>query len=305
MSEEKKDVDDDMEDRDDEEDGEQEAWQTTGKFPKLQMSSDEFQAWCKPYMNSLIVKLLGKTFGVGLMRHRMERMWSQKPIRVTPLNNGYFIVSFSSKEDRDFALQEGPWMIGDHYLLVQRWRPNFNPWKADQQKRIAVWKRIPDLPAELYNVESLRRIGNLVGKTLKIDRTTAFSEKGSFARICVEVDLQRSLLPAFHHFGEDHKILYEGLHLICFQCGKYGHHREHCLLKDEVKGTSEKEAASEEKAEEKQNEGESYTSEIPKAAIPEMEVKNSEIFGPHMIVKREFRRRSTITTIGISQNGKS
>ena len=58
------------------------------------------------------------------------------------------------------------------------------------------------------------------------------------------------------------------IHLICFQCGKYGHHREHCLLKDEVKGTSEKEAASEEKAEEKQNEGESYTSEIPKAAIP-------------------------------------
>ena len=125
-------------------------------------------------------------------------------------------------------------MIGDHYLLVQRWRPNFNPWKADREKRIAVWIRIPDLPSELYNVESLRRIGNLVGKTLKIDRTTTLSEKGSFARICVEVNLEKPLLPAFHHFGEDHQILYEGLHLICFQCGKYGHHKDHCSTKSEV-----------------------------------------------------------------------
>ena len=110
---------------------------------------------------------MGKTFGVGFMRQRMERMWGHKTIRATPLNNGYYIVSFSSKEDRDFAMQEGPWMIGDHYLLAQRWRPNFNPWKADREKRIAVWIRIPDLPSELYNVESLRRIGTLVGKTLK------------------------------------------------------------------------------------------------------------------------------------------
>ena len=96
------------------------SWQKTGKFPKLSMTADEFQMWCKPYLNSLIVKLMGKTFGVGFMRQRMERMWGHKTIRATPLNNGYYIVSFSSKEDRDFALQEGPWMIGDHYLLVQR-----------------------------------------------------------------------------------------------------------------------------------------------------------------------------------------
>ena len=72
-------------------------------------------------MNSLIVKLLGKSFNVGFIRLRMERMWALKePMRVTPFNNGYFLVSFSSKDDRDYALQEGPWMIADHYLLVRR-----------------------------------------------------------------------------------------------------------------------------------------------------------------------------------------
>ncbi|KAI9121670.1 hypothetical protein K1719_008703 [Acacia pycnantha] len=136
------------------------------------------------------VEILGKTVNVGFMRLRMERMWASKgPMRVTTLNNGYFLVLFSSTEDRDFALQEGPWMIADRYLLVQHLRPNFNPWRADSQKRVAVWVRIPDLPHELYNVESIRRIGNMIGRTLKIDRTTAFSEKCGFARVCVEVDL--------------------------------------------------------------------------------------------------------------------
>ncbi|KAK4283752.1 hypothetical protein QN277_000672 [Acacia crassicarpa] len=167
-----------------------ESWHRTGKLPKLQVSAEEYDAWCKPFRNSLIVKLLGKTVSVGFMRFRMERMWALKgPVRVTPLSNGYFLVLFSSTEDRDYALQEGPWMIADHYVLVQRWLPNFNPWKAEYQKRVPVWVRIPDLPHKLYNVESIRRIGNMIGKTLKIDQTTAFFEKGGFARMYVEVDL--------------------------------------------------------------------------------------------------------------------
>ena len=58
-------------------------------------------------------------------------------------------------------------MIEDHYLLVQRWRPNFNPWKADLQRRIAAWIRIPVLPLEFFNAESLHMLGNLIGKTLE------------------------------------------------------------------------------------------------------------------------------------------
>ncbi|XP_028769767.1 uncharacterized protein LOC114727234 [Neltuma alba] len=206
----------------------EEHWSKSGRFPSLKFSDTQYEAWCKPFRNSLIVKLMGKSFGESFMQQRLERMWGrpQSPIKVMPLSNDYSIVSFFSAKDRDYALQEGPWMIGDHYLLVQRWRPNFNPWRADQQKRIAAWIRIPDLPVKLYNVESLWQLGNLVGRTLKIDRTTAFSEKGGFARICVEVDLEKPLLPAFMHFDEVHKILYERLHLICFRCGQYGHHKE-------------------------------------------------------------------------------
>ncbi|KAI9117180.1 hypothetical protein K1719_011346 [Acacia pycnantha] len=117
-------------------------------------------------------------------------MWKpQQPLKVVHLSNGYYIVSFSNKEDRDYAFSKGPWMIDDHYLLVQCWRPNFNPWRADRHRKIAVWVRIPDLPMEFCTVESLGLIGNMIGKIVKIDRSTSIYEKGGFARICVEIDL--------------------------------------------------------------------------------------------------------------------
>ncbi|KAI9088270.1 hypothetical protein K1719_029991 [Acacia pycnantha] len=102
-----------------------------GKPGALKFSAEEYTAWCLPWMNSLIIKVLGASFPTYLIRDRVNRMWRPKdPLKIIPLNNGYYIVSFSNKEDKEYAFQEGPWMIEDHYLIVQRWRPNFNPWKV-------------------------------------------------------------------------------------------------------------------------------------------------------------------------------
>ncbi|KAI9115273.1 hypothetical protein K1719_013592 [Acacia pycnantha] len=102
-----------------------------GKPGHLKFSADEYSTWCLPWMNSLIIKVLGASFHTYLIRDRINRMWRPKdPLKLIPLSNVYYIVSFSNKEDKEYAFQEGPWMIEDHYLIVQQWRPNFNPWKA-------------------------------------------------------------------------------------------------------------------------------------------------------------------------------
>ncbi|KAI9083255.1 hypothetical protein K1719_034787 [Acacia pycnantha] len=199
---------------------------------KIEVYYQEYAAWCMPWMNSQIIKILGANFPTYVIRDRINRMWRPKyPLKLIPLSNGYFIVSFSNKEDRAYAFQEGPWMIEDHYLTVQRWRPNFNPQKADLQCNIAAWVRLPDVPFEFYNVESLRRIGNKIGKMIKVDRSTSIYDKGGFARICVEIDLKKPLLPSYLVFGEERSIIYEGLHQVCFECGQYGNQKSVCPTK--------------------------------------------------------------------------
>ncbi|KAI9124212.1 hypothetical protein K1719_005512 [Acacia pycnantha] len=201
------------------------------------MNEKETQALWRTRMKKRIRRLddwrvhlvLGASFPTYVIRDRINRMWRPNdPLKRIPLSNGYYIVSFSNKEDREYAFQEGPWMIEDHYLTVPRWRPNFNPWKADFQCIIAAWIRLPDIPFEFYNVESLQRIGNMVGKMIKIDRSTSVYDKGGFARICVEIDLKKPLLPTYMVFGEERHIVYEGLHQVCFVCGKYGHQQQVC-----------------------------------------------------------------------------
>ncbi|KAI9108756.1 hypothetical protein K1719_020061 [Acacia pycnantha] len=149
-------------------------------YPVLLVTSEQYTSWCKPLMNSLIIKVLGLSVPKHVLIDRGRRMWKPKqPLKVVPLSNKYYIVSFSSKEDRDYAYYEGPGMIHDHYLLVQRWTPNFNPRKADGQKKVAVWVRIPDLPLEFCTVESLGMVGNMIGRIIKIDRSTSIYDKGA------------------------------------------------------------------------------------------------------------------------------
>ncbi|KAI9128260.1 hypothetical protein K1719_001253 [Acacia pycnantha] len=175
-----------------------------GRPGKLNFTADEYAAWCMPWMNSLIIKVLGASFPTYVIRDRINH--------------------------RAYAFQEGPWMIEDHYLTIQRWRPNFNPHKADIQCNVAAWVRLPDVPFEFYNVESLRRIGNMIGKMIKVDRSTSIYDKGGFARICVEIDLKKPLLPSYVVFGEERQIVYKGLHQVCFKCGKYGHKKTTCPM---------------------------------------------------------------------------
>ncbi|KAI9084954.1 hypothetical protein K1719_033127 [Acacia pycnantha] len=80
---------------------------------------------------------------------------------------------------------------------TRRWRPNFNSWKADLQCNVAAWIRLSDVPFEFYNVESLLRINNMIGKMIKVDRSTSIYDKGGFARICVEIDLKKPLLTMY------------------------------------------------------------------------------------------------------------
>ncbi|KAI9099564.1 hypothetical protein K1719_024569 [Acacia pycnantha] len=100
-----------------EEEDDQTTQRMEGQPGALKFTVEEYSAWCLPWMNSLIIKVLGASY--------------------------------------------------------------------------------PTEPFEFYNVESWRRISNMVGRMIKVDRSTSVYGKGGFARICVEIDLKQPLLPSY------------------------------------------------------------------------------------------------------------
>lgn len=54
--------------------------------------------------------------------------------------------------------------------------------------------------------------------------------RGRYAPICVELDLQKKLVSRVIAANSVYNVVYEGLHVICFHCGRYGYRRETCPM---------------------------------------------------------------------------
>ncbi|KAG5225528.1 receptor protein [Salix suchowensis] len=181
-----------------------------------------------PWKQTLIIKLMGRKVGYMFFMQRLKNMWKLRgDFTLTDLGNDFYLAKFANTEDREHVLFGRPWMVTDHYLTVRTWHPNFDPVEATIDK-VAVWVRLPNLALEYYDTSVLWKIGNKIGKTLKVDRTTSVGTRGNFARLCVEVDLTKPLLAKFKLRRRIRRIMYEGLHLICFHCGQYRHKQEIC-----------------------------------------------------------------------------
>lgn len=115
---------------------------------------------------------------------------------MTDIRNHFYVVRLSKKEDYEQAPYGDPWIIDDYYLIVGSWSPSFNPFTVGLQK-MQVWVRFPELSIQFYNKEFLKRVGNRLGKTLRVDETTLMASRGRFARISVEVDLHQPLISMF------------------------------------------------------------------------------------------------------------
>ncbi|KAL8143647.1 hypothetical protein V2J09_016679 [Rumex salicifolius] len=62
-----------------------------------------------------------------------------------------------------------------------------------------------------------------MGKPFMVDLRTIYTNRGRFARICVEQDLEKPLKGMVVINGERYLVEYEGLPTICFDCDWYGH----------------------------------------------------------------------------------
>ncbi|KAL4340266.1 hypothetical protein GQ457_08G027370 [Hibiscus cannabinus] len=178
--------------------------------------------------NSVIVRLLGRMIGYNALLNRIRSLWSPSgEMALVDLDNGYYLVRFAKADDVNKVLLGGPWLIYGNYLTVQPWSRNF-PTEKEHPDHIVVWARLPGLSYRYYTKSMFHFIANAIGKIIKIDYNTKEGKRGWFARIDVVIDLNKPLVPSLVIDAKRQIIEYEGLPMICYSCGKFGHTVETC-----------------------------------------------------------------------------
>lgn len=90
-----------------------------------------------------------------------------------------------------------------------------------------VWAMLPNIPLPFWHHKFLEEIGNNLGKYKKIDLERLEKDLFSFARICVEIDLNKSLpdhIEMKHKFFQWKQVLnYENMTFRCQTCFQIGH----------------------------------------------------------------------------------
>ncbi|XP_030931012.1 uncharacterized protein LOC115956880 [Quercus lobata] len=194
----------------------------------VKLSKDFKKKIRTPWTRALIVKVYGRGVSLSFLHSRLLSMW--KPARrldCVDLEQGFFLTRFYLKEDYEATLQRGPWFIGEHFLSIRPWEPNFRP-ESTNVTSVAVWIRLNGLPIEYYNSEALLQIGKSIGNVLRIDTHTANKARGRFARLCVQIDVDKLLVTAVLIGRFEQPVCYEGIQKLCFSCGRMGYRKENC-----------------------------------------------------------------------------
>nr|POE78689.1 hypothetical protein CFP56_66566 [Quercus suber] len=131
-------------------------------------------------------------------------------------------------------------------------------------------------------------IGNAIGPVLRVDSNTATEARGRFARICIQVNLDKPLITSILLEGVVQEVRYEGISTLCFSCGRVGHRREGCpfTIKETSSATVVEETAAAAETFELGGEVGDISNEAGKVD-PDLKGDGQEAYGPWLLVKRK------------------
>ncbi|XP_015386679.1 uncharacterized protein LOC107177421 [Citrus sinensis] len=157
-----------------------------GPMPSITFSARVHEKLSKPWKNSVVVKLLGRTIRYKTLCARLNVLWkTAMSFSVIDLENNYFLVHFCSAGDAVDALTKGPSLIMGQFLTVQPLMPSFD-FTNTVFDQVMIW---PNCSKYL--------LGQAVSISFELD-------------------------------GKAQKVEYEGLPVIYFKCGRYGHNSNNC-----------------------------------------------------------------------------
>ena len=137
----------------------------------------------------LVGQFFDKRLPVHVVRSLVERLWGKHEIpEISTTDNGLYIFRFTDRDARDWVLENGPWYFVRRPIILRIWKPSMEMLNV-QITSLPIWVMFFNIPLEYWTVTSLGYIASAVGIPLHLDTLTDNHSILSFARICIEVDV--------------------------------------------------------------------------------------------------------------------
>jgi hypothetical protein len=193
----------------------------------LHVEKDLIDELSAPWKDAPIVKLSGHVNGFDAMKRHLHRQWRLAgEFEFFDIGNGFFVVKFDSKEDKTKVIKGIPWDINDRHLWIRQWTQTFNA-KMQTIKKTMSWVRILSLNLVYHDESFLWAIASAIGTPIEVDLDALRVEHGRFARVCVEIDMNKPVVKSVGINEEWYEVQHEGL-CVCRKCSCYGNHLRDC-----------------------------------------------------------------------------
>ncbi|XP_058753872.1 uncharacterized protein LOC131627051 [Vicia villosa] len=178
--------------------------------------------------NALILYAIKDDLSMNAVKKFIMNVWNFVVLPDLYYNKeGYFLVRFTSKEDKDAVLMRGPYTIFKKPILLHEWTPDFTL-QDDVLRVLPIWVTFPQLPLKFWGDKSIGKIASAVGKPLMTDECTARKLRVSYAKVLIEVDvtveLKEEIMIRDGNSGKiSQRVEYEWRPPFCAKCNKVGH----------------------------------------------------------------------------------
>ncbi|KAJ8422257.1 hypothetical protein Cgig2_029100 [Carnegiea gigantea] len=151
------------------------------------------------------------------------------------VKKGVFLVRFKFIHEQAIVVQRGVYYFDNKPFLVKPWNEEMDL-NTETLASLPIWVKFLDLDIKYWGLDSLSKLGSMLGTPIKTDKYIKDKTFLKYARILIEIQLEDNF-PEYIKFVNEHnvvvrqKVEYEWKPIKCDFYKMYGHMKDDCRKK--------------------------------------------------------------------------